>query len=63
MRDTEITKEEMVLILNELKAFTGSLEDLLKKDTTSDLVRDWIVIYGPFCEHSNDITEYYPLFD
>jgi hypothetical protein len=61
MTNTEITKEEMHLILNELKSFKGTLEELLSQQDTSSLIREWVVAWGPFCEYSNDITEYYPL--
>jgi hypothetical protein len=60
MRDQEVTKEELILILNELKAFEGSLQELISHKDTSNLMREWIVAWGPFCEYSNDITEYYP---
>lgn len=60
MRDKELTKDELLLILNELKEFKGTLEELLKHHNTSDLMREWIVAWGPFCEYSQDITEYYP---
>lgn len=60
MRNNELTKDELSLILNELKAFEGSLHELLSHKDTSNLIREWVDAWGPFCEYSNDITEYYP---
>jgi hypothetical protein len=61
MINEELTKDDMVLILNELKSFNGTLQELLSHKDTSNLIREWVNAWGPFCEYSNDITEYYPL--
>jgi len=57
----QITESDMPLILNELQAYKGSPYELLKDDNASALAKNWVNAWGPFCEYSQNLEEYYPL--